>query len=179
MVQVNCPISSKVKIFSANEVVEKMNWGIKTLGISKLWKETKGENIKVLVLDTGACELHPDLKGAIKRVRNFTDSPTNKDCDGHSTHVSGIIGARENGIGVIGIAPKCDIYIGKVLNDSGQGFNSWVANGIRWGIEIGVDIINLSLGSSVGDNNLYSAIKEAYKKNIAVVCAVGNEGVVE
>ena len=86
---------------------ETIDWGLKLLGIPPLWQETKGSGIKVAVLDTGIALEHPDLKPAILAARDFTRSPSAADdAQGHGTHVSGIIAARRNFHGIVGVAPR-------------------------------------------------------------------------
>lgn len=95
---------------------------------------------------------------------------------GHGTHVSGIIAAENNTVGVRGVAPSAQIMPVKVLDSSGYGFDSTIADGIRYAVDEGANIINLSLGSSVASNTLKSAIDYAETNNVLVVAAAGNSG---
>ena len=115
---------------------ETIDWGLKLLGIPPLWQETKGSGIKVAVLDTGIALEHPDLQPAILEARDFTLSPSAAyDAQGHGTHVSGIIAARRNAKGIVGVAPESKIISAKVLNDEGVGTAEEIVAGIRWAIE--------------------------------------------
>ena len=153
------------------------NWGIDVCLIGEAWRVTKGEGIKVAVLDTGICD-HEDLNGQWKDAYDFSNDKTYEDRkSGHGTHVAGIIGAIDNQIGCIGIAPHCTLVPMKVLDDAGGGSFLAIEKAIRKCIELGdIDIINMSLGAPnppPGDS-LHNAIKEATSKGIIIVAAAGN-----
>ena len=156
---------------------ETSDWGLKLLGVPPLWKETKGEGIKVGVLDTGIALEHPDLAPAIIEARDFTRSPSAAyDAQGHGTHVSGIIAARRNAHGIVGVAPEAKIITAKVLNDEGAGTSQDIVAGICWAVEAGADILSMSLGSSEPDEEIHQALLLAIAKGIFVITAAGNEG---
>ena len=156
---------------------ETIDWGLKLLGIPPLWKETQGEGIKVGVLDTGIALEHPDLQTAILEARDFTRSPSSAyDAQGHGTHVSGIIAARRNAHGIVGVAPEAKIIMAKVLNDEGAGSSQDIVAGIRWAVEAGADILSMSLGSPEPDEEIHQALLHAISKGIFVITAAGNEG---
>jgi subtilisin family serine protease len=161
------------RVYMANELTDKLDWGLEINGIDKTWV-TKGEGIKIGVADTGQPD-HPDLVGAIVQAKNFSQSSTVRDLNGHSTHVCGTIGARENGKGVIGVAPRCSIVIAKVLNDDGSGNLDAVAKGIDWLVDQGCDIISLSLGGSYHPQ-VKGALDRAVARGVFIICAAGNEG---
>jgi len=156
---------------------ETIDWGLKLLGIPPLWKETQGQGINVGVLDTGIALEHPDLQPAILEARDFTRSPSAAyDAQGHGTHVSGIIAARRNAHGIVGVAPEAKIIMAKVLNDDGAGTSKDIVAGIRWAVEAGADILSMSLGSSEPDEEIHQALLHAISKGIFVITAAGNEG---
>jgi len=172
------PYKVEYKMMTLSEV---KNYGHKIHNIPEAWKFTKGENIKVAVIDTGLPN-HRDLENQIIDHHDFTGYPE-KDIVGHSTHVSGIISAEENGEGVVGIAPQCKLYIAKALGDSGSGSDESIANSIKWCIDKKVDIINMSLGAPQESEMSFpltkKAIKLAYGEGIIVICAAGNESASE
>lgn len=138
------------------------------------WDTTVG-NIAVAVLDTGIDQDHEDLAGKIMLQKNFSDSPTIDDLYGHGTHVSGIISANtNNSIGVAGGCPDCRLFNGKVLNDSGSGAYSWIANGIIWAADNGAKVINMSLGGSTRSSMMENAVNYAWNKGVVLVAAAGN-----
>ena len=153
------------------------DWGLEMFGIPNLWRQTKGEGIRVAVLDTGIALKHRELVDAIEDARDFTNSPSGpSDVDGHGTHVAGIIAARQNGGGVVGVAPEAKLLVGKVLGDNGYGTAQQLVSGIRWAIDKKVDIISMSLGSPVASNEMHRAIQAAIEAGIFVICAAGNSG---
>lgn len=157
--------------------VESLDYGIRLINAEKEWTLSKGENINVAIIDTGIDYTHVDLKDNFKGGITITSLDYNDYMDrcGHGTFCAGIIGAVENKTGLIGIAPKCNLYAVKALGDKGQGSVEWLTAGINWCIENDIDVINMSLGSANGSQLLYDAVRRAYLKNIIMVAAVGND----
>lgn len=93
-----------------------------------------------------------------------------------NTHVAGIIAARDNAIGIVGVAPQSSLIAIKALGDDGNGSFEAIIKGIEIAIQLKADIINMSLGSPVGDSLLQAACKKAYDANIPLICAAGNSG---
>ena len=153
---------------------ETMNWGMICEGIPDLWKITKGRNIKVAVLDTGVAQHHQDFSGAILQVADFTNNGV-EDKIGHGTFVAGIIGARQNNFGVVGVAPECQLLICKVVSDNGACYDQTVINGLNWAVAQGADVISMSIGSPISTDALHNTIIAASQKSI-IVCAAGNNG---
>lgn len=153
------------------------NWGEILLGVPEVWQSTMGEGVKVAVLDTGVQQDHPDLKDAIVGVKDFTGDGI-ADVGGHGTHCAGMIGARPpaGGDGFVGIAPRSQLLIGKVLGNGGSGSYGGIAAGIDWAVEQDADIISMSLGGSSTHPVLFEAVHSALAKGKLVICAAGNEG---
>lgn len=138
------------------------------------WNTTAG-SVKVAILDTGIDQDHEDLSSKIALQRNFTDSSTIDDLYGHGTHVGGIVAAvTGNNIGIAGGCPACQLMNGKVLNDSGSGAYSWIANGIIWATDNGAKVINMSLGGSARSTTLERVVNYAWNRGVVVVAAAGN-----
>ena len=154
---------------------QKMDWGLKLLNVSDSWKDSKGEGVNIAVLDTGIAH-HDDLSDNVKGGVNFSYSNDLFDHVGHGTHVAGIIAGVDNNRGIVGVAPKANIYGYKVLDDDGFGSFDAIERAIRWAIESNIDIISMSLGYSVHNPEVYREIKRAYAKNITIVAAAGNDG---
>ena len=97
-------------------------WEIQKFDIPSLWKKTKGEGIRVAVIDTG-CDLHHhDLKNNMLNGMNFVEpGKPPMDKNGHGTHVAGTIAASDNNLGMVGVAPKAKIIPIKALGDDGGG----------------------------------------------------------
>ena len=168
--------------FKVNKVVstfsEVQQWGIKQLNVPEVWKLTQGEGITVMVIDTG-CTNHPDLDGAIlvDKCVSFVKGEDIYDTgSGHSTHCAGIIGARMNDMGCVGVAPKCNIITIKVLSKNGTGTQASVNAGLEYALVIKPDVVSMSLGSPYHDATEEKLIKQLYNLNIPVIAAAGNEG---
>lgn len=158
-------------------LAETIDWGVKLFGIPDLWLKSTGKNCRVAILDTGVDDTHPDLQGAIKDVADFTRSQSGYvDSHGHGTHCAGVVAARHNDAGVVGVAPEAELYCGKVLGDNGSGTSTMIADGIRWAMDKGCHVISMSLGSSQPTPESYEMIKAATKAGIVIVAAAGNEG---
>lgn len=133
-----------------------------------------GGTMKCAVIDTG-CDLnHPQLKGKIIAVRNFTNEggPADvTDYNGHGTHVAGLIAGDSTGPFKGGVAPGAKLVICKVLDKNGQGGYDAIINAINYAIDNKVNVINMSLGGPSNVPGLYDAIKRAYEAGIVIVCA--------
>lgn len=147
----------------------------KMRGIPEKWAATKGKGVKVAVLDTGIDLNHVDLKDAIIDAIDFTGEGI-QDENGHGTHVCGIIAAREDGSGILGIAPECLLLVAKVVNSLGFGTLEHICKGIDWAVKKGADIINLSINGYVSSQTLNKAINYAVAKGVIVICSAGNDG---
>jgi serine protease len=131
-------------------------YGISMVRAPILWPIAKGDGINVAIVDTGIDYTHPELKdhyqGGFNAVTGTNDP---RDDDGHGTHVAGTIGAADNGIGVVGVAPNVKLWSAKVLSPDGTGkttgSNQQIASGLNWVLskktELGGNwIVNMSLG---------------------------------
>ena len=154
-----------------------LGWEIKKFNIENQWKISKGEGVKIAVIDTG-CDLdHPDLKNNILQGKNFVNPRKDPwDINGHGSHTAGTIAADDNGIGMVGVAPKAKIIPIKALNDEGGGNVNDIVNAIIWATDNGADFISMSLGSPGQSIDLENAIKYAASKGCIIFCAAGNSG---
>ncbi|MCM3717624.1 S8 family peptidase [Fictibacillus phosphorivorans] len=144
------------------------------------WDTTQSSsNVKIAVIDTGVDYYHPDLAGKVIKGADFVDDDNDPiDENEHGTHVAGIAAANtNNGIGIAGLAPKAQILAVRVLDANGSGSLDDVAQGIRYAADQGAQVINLSLGGSVGTQTLQDAVNYAWDKGSVVVAAAGNSGV--
>jgi thermitase len=142
------------------------------------WEETKGtETVIIAIVDTGVDLLHPDLKNKIKNSgRDFINNDFDAtDDNGHGTVVAGIAAAdTNNNEGIAGVAWNCKILPVKVAGTDGLGPEDKVADGIRWAVDNGAGVINLSMGSVEPSLLIRDAVKYAYDKNAVVVASAGN-----
>ncbi len=159
----------------AEQEPERINWAERILGLPWIWFNYRGAGVKVAVLDTGVDTDHPDLVSAISDTQDFTGEGI-EDRNGHGTHCAGIIAARLNDFGFVGVAPESRLLIGKVLNRDGSGTFRQIANGINWAVSRDADIISMSLGAMASTDDLFTAIHNALAKGAFVICAAGNAG---
>jgi subtilisin family serine protease len=158
------------------QMSQSVGWGLIQAGIPDVHKTNKGAGIKIAVLDTGGTD-HQELAGNVIDVFDCTGHNDAADRQGHGTHVAGIIAAKDNDFGVLGVAPEAQIYCMKVLDNNGRGGYNTIEAGIKKAMELGVDIINMSLGSSSQPpETFHQVIKEAYDRGIFIVAAAGNDG---
>jgi subtilisin family serine protease len=151
-------------------------WGISTIAANSAWEITTGSGVKVAVIDTGIDNTHPDLKANVKGGKTYVRGTRSyMDDNGHGTHVSGTIGAINNGIGVVGVAPNVSLYGVKVLDRTGSGTASNVINGINWAANNGMQVITMSLGTSSDLQSIHDAVNNARSKGIVIVAAAGND----
>lgn len=162
---------------------------------------TRGDaSVSIAVLDTGVNIDHPELKGRIARHIDFVNlegldtsgfiadqhgyDNWPADLVGHGTHVSGILAAR--GIEMDeGVCPDCRVFAVRVLATMkqgnklvGAGIVDNINSGIKWAIDNGADIINMSLGIRHTGGGLphEEVIRYALQKNVTIVAASGNDG---
>ena len=166
-----------------------------------------GAGVIVAVLDTGVDYGHADLAtsrwvNAAENCANGTDDDGNgyvDDCYGwdfvgydnspwdgnnhfHGTHVAGIIGARRDTVGIAGVAPDVTIMDLRVLDTRGSGYTSGFAQAIRYAVDNGAHIINMSLGSQPGTSrsgfgSVEQAVQYAQSRGVLIVAAAGNSNV--
>ncbi|WP_236048203.1 S8 family serine peptidase [Paractinoplanes ovalisporus] len=152
------------------------------IGAPEAWKAgLDGTGVTVAVLDTGADATHPDLAGRIAEARDFSGSPDTTDHFGHGTHVAATVAGSGAGSGGArkGVAPGAKLLIGKVLDDSGTGYESGIIAGMEWAAGAGAKVVNMSLGGSATDGTdpMSAAVNELSASTGALfVVAAGNEG---
>ena len=168
-------IASETLEYGVNNIDAEVVWG-GSQGATAVIPGQGGAGAKVAVLDTGVDCGHEDLAGGCVYGANFAGFAQPFDDHGHGTHVAGIIGARANGVGTIGVAPESTIYAVKVLDGGGSGALSWVAGGIDWAVNNGMQVINMSLSATVTSIALNDAVAAAQAAGVLVVSAAGNSG---
>jgi len=150
--------------------------------------DTLPVDVDVAVLDTGIDVDHPDLnvvgganclyytgKGPRKRVYQCNTSLGGDDDHYHGTHVAGTIGAIDNSIGVVGVAPGARLWAIKVLDSQGSGSMGGIIAGIDWVVDQGdIEVINMSLGGSGTSSAMNTSVANAVASGVTVVVAAGN-----
>jgi subtilisin family serine protease len=128
------------------------------------------------VIDTGIDLTHPDLNVDSGRSRSFIRDSSPNDGNGHGSHVSGIIAAKDNSIGVVGVTPNATLVAVRVLDRNGRGSDSDVIAGVDYvaGNGHAGDVANMSLGGGVSQA-LDDAVVAAAATGVAFTLAAGND----
>ena len=158
-----------------------LDTSVPTIQVPRLWDVgLTGEGVAIAIVDTGIDSAHPDLRGRIASVTDFTgDGPA--DQHGHGSHCASVAagsGAASEGR-YRGVAPEATIYSARALRTSGEGMMSDVMAGIEWAVEQGVQVISLSLGDtgpSDGTDALSETCDAAVEAGVIVCVAAGNDG---
>jgi subtilisin len=130
------------------------------------------------IIDTGVDYDHPDLNVDTDRSRSFiSGQSTADDLNGHGTHVAGIIGAKNNLLGILGIASDISIVALKVLDQVGEGRLSSAIAAVRHVSNYAKagDVVNMSLGSEGYSATMAREISAAADKGILFAIAAGND----
>ena len=152
-------------------------WHLPKVGAPTAWDTTTGaSNVTVAIVDSGVQLTHPDLAGRVLAGYDYVNNDSDpSDDNGHGTAAAGVAAARGNdGIGVAGAAWNVAILPVKVMNSSGSGSYSAIAQGITYAADRGARIINLSLGGTSSSSTLQNAVSYAWNKGSLLVAAAGN-----
>jgi serine protease len=176
---------------AADDPYRIQQWSLDRIRVEEAWTHGQGEGIVVAVVDTGVDLHHPDLRDRLLRDADgevvgldLVDGGSLADRHGHGTLVAGVIAATAgNGEGIAGIAPRARIMPIKALDHEGAGRGRDVDAAIRWAVDHGADVINLSLesvkktdGRSPGPGAPTAAVRYAWDHGVIVVAATGNGG---
>ena len=154
------------------------------IGAPQVWADgNTGKGVDVAVLDTGIDAEHPDLTGAVTSSQSFVPDEDISDHVGHGTHVASTIvgsGAASGGK-ERGVAPDASLHVGKVLDNGGSGYDSWIIAGMEWAArDVKARVISMSLGSDQPDDGtdpMSQAVDELSEETGALfTIAAGNSG---
>jgi subtilisin family serine protease len=151
-------------------------WGITRVGGGVNYTGTK----KAWIIDTGVDLTHPDLNVSTTLNATFINNTTPNDQNGHGTHVAGTIAAKNNTIGVIGVAAGCQVVSVRVLNKQGSGTTSGIIAGVNYVAANAAsgDVANMSLGGGVSTTLDAAVLSASYNsitgKYIWFSIAAGN-----
>lgn len=163
------------------------DWGVSKIDAPGAWAlGYRGQGIKVGIFDSGIDIHHPDLvvAGGVDLVG---DGNGLDDCQGHGTHVAGIVAAKNNGRYTVGVAPAVELYSMRLADCAwGGGTLAKMIQGLEWAMDNGMDVVNMSFGfgiegvaSPIGPDDPPStaaqdAFDAAYRHGIVLVAASGN-----
>ncbi|MFD7457281.1 MULTISPECIES: type VII secretion-associated serine protease mycosin [unclassified Streptomyces] len=161
-------------------------WFLDAMHAEEMWRTSTGESITVAVIDSGVDPSNPDLSG---RVLDGLDlAPASRagdehtDYDGHGTGMAALIagtGAYGGGNGAFGLAPGAKILpIRMPAADDGSGFetSSSFSKAIRYAVDHGARVVNISMGGAIDTPELTAAVRYAVDNGSLVFASVGNSG---
>ncbi|RIV31608.1 type VII secretion-associated serine protease mycosin [Micromonospora radicis] len=153
-------------------------WQLDKLGAKVAWRTSTGRGVTVAVIDSGVDGSHPDLAGRVLPGIDLVSPGGTSEPDpvGHGTTVAGLIAGRnDDRQGVVGLAPDARILPVRVLDEENRYDDALiVAQGVRWAVDNGAQVINLSLGGSGDSPALAAAIDYAFARDVVVVACTGN-----
>jgi subtilisin family serine protease len=164
-------------------------WGITTIGAPAAWAKSTGAGVRIGIVDTGIDLTHEDLAGHIVESTSCIETGGNhlkcsgsaQDQFGHGTHVAGIAAAlKDNGKGVAGVAPDAELVVARVFEGATASQEDVLA-GIKWVVEHGAKVVNLSLGGAVFvvaatfGSELSDGVEYAWSHGAVPVLASGND----
>jgi subtilisin len=169
------------------------SWGVTRIGAGTVHDGgNRGTGVKLAIIDSGINYNHPDLddnyaddEDDIADGYDFVEGDDDPmDVYGHGTHVAGTACAEDNGngdadgpYGVVGVAPECDLYALRVLDDAGFGDSSDLIAAMEWAVDNGIQVANLSLGWDLTPSEtVEQAFDSAEAAGMVIVAAACNNG---
>lgn len=179
------PLLSRRLAFTPTDPLVSKQWYLAYSGFYQPWVTLPAfEPIPVAVIDSGVDAGHPELAGKVLDAKSFVGGSARVDSFGHGTFVAGLIAAGvDNGVGIAGLAPSAQLLVAKVVTKSRSIPVEAEVKAIRWAVDNGARVINMSLGGIRDPLNpgrdTYSrleadAIAYAVSNGVVVVAAVGN-----
>ncbi|HVE45602.1 MAG TPA: S8 family serine peptidase [Acidimicrobiales bacterium] len=187
-------VVSAAPALATNDAEWARQWGPQRIGVEQAFAAgVTGSGVRIGIVDTGVELSHQDLAGKI--VGNAACVGTGGDpgrcaaggggdTDRHGTHVAGIAAAfKDNGAGISGVAPGADLVVARVFEGSARDgtYVSDVTAGIKFVVDNGAKVVNLSLGDStplrgelLGSTSLNAGIAYAWERGAVAVLAAGN-----
>jgi hypothetical protein len=148
----------------------RVTWSTKRVGYGD------GTGKTAWIIDTGIDLDHPDLNVDQDRSRSFVSGKTPDDDNGHGTHIAGVIGAKNNRIGILGVASGASLVSLKVMDNVGEGRLSNVIAAVTHVYRNGKpgDVVNMSLGGDISQT-LDNEVKRTAQRGIYFAIAAGND----
>ncbi|MHA1420215.1 MAG: S8 family peptidase [Candidatus Heimdallarchaeaceae archaeon] len=172
-----------------------LDWGVDDINAEHIWGNAEdatdiddenvytGNGIVIAVIDTGISKtsgnVHTEFTGKIVDEISILNQVIGSDASdgyGHGTHCAGVISARDNDGGIIGVAPESELLIAKALTNSGYILDmDDIADAIKWAVDEGADIISMSIRTGGDYEAIHDEIIAAYQAGVVLVAAAGNE----
>ncbi|MFD8323398.1 type VII secretion-associated serine protease mycosin [Kitasatospora purpeofusca] len=166
---------------SCADSVRDSQWPLATYRAeSAVWPVSEGSGVTVAVIDSGVLKDHRDLAGQVLPGKDFTGANTDGtvDTDGHGTGMASLIAGHGHGdgAGIMGLAPKAKILPVRIpLEGESLSLQSELALAIRYAVDHGASVVNMSIGGPSGaDPDERAAVKYAVDKDVVLVASTGN-----
>jgi len=168
------------KVYDPTADLRPFQWALDAINANAAWAAGyTGQGIIVAVMDTGVDGTHPDLQGQLVdgiEVRNMTPllATANSDTDNHGTHCAGIIAAKNDGKGTVGLAYNAKIMPVRIF-DPGWISALGYARGVVWAVQNGAKVLSNSWGGGAYSQVIKAAVDYALANNVVVVVSAGND----
>ena len=179
---------------AADGIQDKQQWVMSMLNVGTAWSATRGAGVTVAVIDSGVNPTVSDLTGSVTTGPDYTGvttSPANRNWGVHGTWMASLIAGHghDGGIdGVTGIAPqarilsirvipdRADPHYGKYEREQETVIQQSLADGIRYAVSHGAQIISMSIGYSAPSATVRAELQQAYDHGVVVIASAGNSG---
>ncbi len=155
------------------EGVRAKQWYLQAMNIARAHQVSQGAGVTVAVVDSGVDAGHPTLQGSVLDGTNTATGGGNgqRDTDGHGTAMASLVAAH--GSGMLGVAPKAKILPVRVSSQRGTSNAYVIAKGVRWAVDHGADVVNVSL-AAIQAASITKAVAYAQAHDVVVVAGAGN-----
>ncbi|MER6145582.1 S8 family serine peptidase [Streptomyces sparsogenes] len=162
--------------------IRSRQWYLEAMNADGMWKVSRGQGVKVAVIDTGVNTSLPELKSQVLDGKDFSEAgkSAEEDSNGHGSNMAALIAGTGSSRGIQGLAPGAKILPVKVaVGGDPFSVDSQYSKAIRYAVEQKAQVINISMGS-LGASRDFSktklAVEFALKRGSLILAAAGNDG---